>query len=96
MIETKKAARDLAEPDGLADVVPTDQGSVPSLRCLAMYEGSYAPAIEPGGHTLFSTGQFVLRCRSVKQYRTPRYFSSRALPFPLVGGWPNLLLVRKR
>jgi hypothetical protein len=24
-------------PDGLADVVPTDQGSVPSLRRLAMY-----------------------------------------------------------
>jgi (1->4)-alpha-D-glucan 1-alpha-D-glucosylmutase len=28
---TKKAVRDLG-PDGLADVVPTDQGSVPSLR----------------------------------------------------------------
>ncbi len=27
----KKAVRDLG-PDGLADVVPTDQGSVPSLR----------------------------------------------------------------
>jgi (1->4)-alpha-D-glucan 1-alpha-D-glucosylmutase len=29
--DTKKAVRDLG-PDGLADVVPTDQGSVPSLR----------------------------------------------------------------
>jgi hypothetical protein len=28
----RKAARDLMKPDGLADVVPTDQGSVPSLR----------------------------------------------------------------
>jgi hypothetical protein len=26
-------------PDGLADVVPTDQGSVPSLRRFAVYVG---------------------------------------------------------
>jgi hypothetical protein len=31
-ISMKKAVRDLG-PDGLADGVPTDQGSVPSLRC---------------------------------------------------------------
>ena len=32
------AVRDLAwEPDGLADVVPTDQGSVPSFRRIATY-----------------------------------------------------------
>jgi hypothetical protein len=34
----KGAVRDLAwGPDGLADVVPTDQGPVPSLRRIAMY-----------------------------------------------------------
>jgi hypothetical protein len=37
-IAKKGAVRDLAwGPDGLADVVPTDQGSVPSLRRIAMY-----------------------------------------------------------
>jgi hypothetical protein len=33
----EEAARDLVRPDGPADVVPTDQGSVPSLRRIAMY-----------------------------------------------------------
>ena len=38
VIAKKGAVRDLARgPDGLADVVPTDQGSVPSLRRIAMY-----------------------------------------------------------
>jgi hypothetical protein len=38
VIAKKGAVRDLAGgPDGLADVVPTDQGSVPSLRRIAMY-----------------------------------------------------------
>jgi hypothetical protein len=38
VIGKKGAVRDLAwGPDGLADVVPTDQGSVPSLRRIATY-----------------------------------------------------------
>src|SRR5262249_50691265 len=38
VIGKKGAVRDLAwGPDGLADVVPTDQGSVPSLRRIAKY-----------------------------------------------------------
>jgi hypothetical protein len=38
VIAKKGAVRDLAwGPDGLADVVPTDQGPVPSLRRIAVY-----------------------------------------------------------
>jgi hypothetical protein len=52
----KEAVRgSLVGPDGLADVVPTDQGSVPSLRRIAMYARRPIRAIGSPHFLVFSS-----------------------------------------
>jgi hypothetical protein len=47
-------------PDGLADVVPTDQGSVPSLRRIAVYARALIRATK-SSHLSLSAGRIIPR-----------------------------------
>ncbi len=71
VIGKKGAVRDLARgPDGLADVVPTDQGSVPSLRRI----GHVREMTDSGNRKLtncfsFSTGALQIKVIAVVRFR---------------------------
>ena len=74
VIAKKGAVRDLAwGPDGLADVVPTDQGSVPSLRRI----GHVREMTDSGNRKLtncfsFSTGALQIKVIAVVRFRAGR------------------------
>src|SRR5262245_27185274 len=68
LLEEKRPSGDLAGPDGLTDVVPTDQGSVPSLRWPAVYERSAWPTTGRVRRIFLSTIQFMLHCEAGARY----------------------------